>query len=153
MERVTTDPSLSDTDNDGMDDGWEFHFGRELVEMFFDESGDLQVEDVEVLSEEERVVNGYFIPDSSYVLNYYHLSRIAFLDPLDPSDASMDIDVQSVIHFENGSRYVLIYRPDGLSNLEEYRFNTSPLLWDTDEDSFFNVLTGEFYDMSDIVEI
>jgi hypothetical protein len=150
---VTTHPSRHDTDGDGMDDGWEVHFQSEARGLYFDENGTFIVTSIDELSQEEKLVSGITHEDGSYPFFFYHLSRIALMDPLHPGDADLDMDIQKVLHFSGEGKLIIVFRPDGLSNIKEFENGTSPLLWDTDGDSFFDAMEGRFFDLSDKVEI
>ncbi|MGA1793136.1 MAG: hypothetical protein ACMUHM_04225 [Thermoplasmatota archaeon] len=129
---VTTSPSSSDTDGDGMDDGWEVHYGRLLKEM----------ED----PVHEPLVR---IP---IVINEKQDERR--IDPLWSGDAGLDIDSREIISITAGQRKVVnVYSKDGLTNLEEFEAGTNPLLWDSDGDSFFNALKGVLFQLDDGTEV
>ena len=150
---VTTNPSLWDTDSDGMDDGWEYHHARELKEKFFQD-------------DTERVWSGSVELETSLVVldEIIHMIRIddahqidwtsSLIDPLDPLDSRYDMDIRFCISYDRGylRRVPVLYR-DGLTNLEEFQNGTSPILWDTDGDSFYYGIKGEFFQLDDKTEI
>ena len=117
------DPHLvEDGDSDGMPDGWEYHNGLNLASD--DASGDFDQDGLTNLQEyqagtkaNKADTDGDLIPDGWEVANG--------LNPLDPSDALLDNDTGG---------------PDGLCNLDEYRYNTDPHNRDTDGDG---VLDGQ----------
>ena len=139
---VTTNPCSSDSDHDGMGDYYElYHGGKERSGMAWGGTEAWNGEMMAIYNESERDYDSYV----------YDFS----LDPLDPSDADEDIDIcriHSYNHVPFGGRYILEnldiihsnenylgqkeFRPDGLTNLEEYLAGTDPLSWDTDGDTF-----------------
>jgi len=131
---VTTNPSSFDSDNDGMGDFYEiYHGGRERQHSSW---GGAEAWDGE----------------SVYVYNYitdsYEQFTYAFsLNPLDPTDAKEDMDLAVIQPYSHvplgGGKRVeaafvgkMEYRPDYLTNLEEYYYGTDPMNWDTDGDTF-----------------
>ena len=139
---VTTNPSSPDSDDDGMGDYYEkYHGGKERPDMAWGGTEAWKGEMMVAYNETE----------SDYDFYVYDFS----LDPLDPSDADEDIDIcliHSYNHVPVGGRertanLMIIasndnhlgqkeFRPDGLTNLEEYMAGTDPLSWDTDGDTF-----------------
>ncbi len=130
-QRVTTDPSNSDTDGDGMDDGWEIHYGREIKEKY------------EITYQPKQLFPG---------IVYENICKVS-IDPLCGLDAEYDFDLHMDRRFIGGKTDdVMIYRPDGLTNLEEFEYGTNPMLWDSDHDSFYNVLKNEYITLDDKTE-
>lgn len=139
---VTTDPSRWDTDGDGMDDGWEVEARNWIMGHLFPNN----VTNV-YISPENVTVRGE-VSTASPMESY----RNMIIDPLNPGDADKDIDVRYV--YLNGSeKFIWLYQPDLLTNLEEYLNHTVPYYWDTDNDSYYDSLTRQFYDMSDYQEV
>jgi len=139
--KVTTDPSKWDTDGDGMDDGWEVEARNWIMAHLFP----LNQTQVYISSENVTVrgeISGEQLMDSY---------RSMIIDPLNPGDADDDIDVRYV--YSNESGFIWLYQPDLLTNLEEYLNHTVPYFWDTDNDSYYDSLTRQFYDMSDYQEV
>ncbi len=101
-----TDPTLADTDGDGMPDGWEYWFWRTASFGFDDAvSGD------ELTGERYNpndVAQGIFIASSAII--------DAFLPSVHSGDTERDFD------------------NDGLKDLEELLLGTNPTHWDTDGD-------------------
>ena len=131
---VTTNPSSFDSDNDGMGDYYEiYHGGRERPSSAWDGTEAWRGESVYVYN---------------YTLGSYEQFTYSFsLDPLDPTDANEDMDLawirpSSHVPLGGGKRVKaafvgkMEYRPDGLTNLEEYLYGTDPMNWDTDGDTF-----------------
>ncbi|MGA1821397.1 MAG: hypothetical protein ACMUIG_02595 [Thermoplasmatota archaeon] len=129
---VTTNPSLWDTDLDGMDDGWETHYRNELNSY-------MEFEDI--------FYQRYILLQSVEEIQHWERDLI---DPLNPDDPDLDMDM--VVEIKD-DLLILDSRPDGLTNLWEYENGTSPLLWDTDGDSYFNFLKGYFYGFDDYTEL
>ena len=149
---VTTNPSLWDTDLDGIDDGWEIHYAEEFRDLFFSGS-DTNVFDGSINNLLEASVVG-----PKQVLDV--TSNLAvdwtpdLISPLNPNDAEYDLDIRYAFTVQAGTKTeIMIYFKDDLTNLEEYQYHTSPLLWDTDRDSHFNALTGELYILNDFIEL
>ncbi|MFW3145246.1 MAG: hypothetical protein ACMUIE_00360 [Thermoplasmatota archaeon] len=149
---VTTNPSLWDTDLDGMDDGWEIHYGRELKSLFFDG---------ETTTVYEGSINQYLeatVVGEKSILQLTQALAVPWtqdmIDPLNPNDADYDLDIRYGFSLAGGVKTpIKIYTKDDLTNKEEYENHTSPLLWDTDADSHFNALAGELYILNDFVEL
>jgi len=149
---VTTDPSLWDTDLDGMDDGWEIHYARELKNSFFSQ-GETIVYEGSINKFQEATVVG-----QKTLLQVTTAQSVpwtdAMIDPLNPNDANYDLDVRFGFSVAGGVKTsVMIYTKDDLTNREEYENHTSPILWDTDGDSHFNALKGELYILNDFIEL
>jgi hypothetical protein len=127
---VTTNPSNWDSDNDGMDDGYELHFRDSLLT--------LKQQDV------------FFKEDESgnWVLKDYDFD----LNPLDPTDAGLDFDVRllDIVDVYEGKE--IVFYPDMLTCVEEYNHKTDPTKWDTDGDSYYDPVTGDFRNMNDHLE-
>jgi hypothetical protein len=149
---VTTNPSLWDTDLDGIDDGWEIHYSQELQELFFDgEETDVYEGSINNLLEASVVgpKNSLEVVGGTEVI-----WSNSMISPLNPNDAKYDLDVRFAFSVSSGRKTeIMIYQTDGLSNLQEYQNHTSPLLWDTDGDSHFNALTGDLYVLNDFIEL
>ena len=161
---VTTNPSLWDTDLDGMDDGWELFYSIKLRERFFDEGetrvyeGSIDDDDLE--AHKDQLISEIVIPKkitggSEDLVVIWSTNMI---NPLNPNDAFYDMDVrigyQIGLSSEGAKKVpVMIQEGDSLTNLQEYQNHTSPLDWDTDGDSHFNTLTGQMYKLSDYIEL
>jgi hypothetical protein len=150
---ITSNPSEFDSDKDGMDDGWETHYHRELNRLFFHPDGSLRVMDTIVLSDLEMKMYGFENNDHSIEDIQSNITRYPPLSPILPYDPDIDLDLFPIHHYEAKNRTIWIYRPDGLTSLEEYGYGTSPLLWDTDGDSFYDTMNERFYDLGDAVEV
>lgn len=149
---VTTNPSLWDTDLDGMDDGWEMYYARELKNLFFDG------EETTVFEGSINNVLEASVVGQKQTLDVKDASSISWtstmIDPLNPSDAKFDLDIRYGFSLAGGVKTeIMIYTKDDLTNKQEYENHTNPLLWDTDGDSHFNALDGEFYPMDDKIEL
>lgn len=148
---TTTNPSLWDTDLDGIDDGWESYYGDRFDSEFFEGDQTLVYDgSISILNEvhasrkktELEVENSFEVPWVK-----------GMISPLDPKDANYDMDVRFGSIITGGSRSkIMIFQADGLTNLEEYGYCSSPLLWDTDGDSNFNALDQEIYVLNDFLE-
>jgi hypothetical protein len=118
---LTTDPSNSDTDFDGMSDGFELYFAAKAEYL-----------------------------DRTYFFGDYNES----LDPLDPSDANENIDVKKTEESIRGMTDLQYIREkDNLTNLQEFQNGTDPTMYDSDDDSYFDQLTGRIQWMSDHYEL
>ncbi|MGA1820748.1 MAG: hypothetical protein ACMUHU_07060, partial [Thermoplasmatota archaeon] len=127
----TTDPSTPDTDGDGMPDGWELHYARMLKEM-----GDIYPGNI-------LTIAGDIDPIDKQII-----------DPLSSGDAGLDMDARRTTSITGGIKeQIYIYSKDGLTNLEEFEVGTNPLLWDSDEDSFFDIYKGELFELDDRTEV
>ncbi|MGA1866606.1 MAG: hypothetical protein ACMUFK_03975 [Thermoplasmatota archaeon] len=149
---VTTNPSLWDTDLDGIDDGWEIHYARELKKLFFDQ-GETVVYEGSINQYQEATVVA-----QKQILEITAAQSVpwntALIDPLNPSDAKYDLDIRYGVSITGGQRLqVMVYTKDDLNNLQEYQNHTNPLLWDTDGDSHFNALKGVLYILNDFIEL
>ena len=128
-----TDSEDDDTDGDGMPDDYEEEL-NDRITAFLDE---------------EIYKFDHEFP--FYKPHVYNLS----MDPHNPEDAEYDMDLSVIRCFSHvplgGNRipenlmYIASneemlgeneFRPDGLTNLEEYNIGTDPLSWDTDRDTF-----------------
>ncbi|MDG6225729.1 MAG: hypothetical protein QCI82_09475 [Candidatus Thermoplasmatota archaeon] len=148
---VTTNPSLWDTDGDGIDDGWELHYARIFDTEYFDE-GETRVYQGSVNTFLEAIIEGplYYIEVDGKEVEF----KPGMISPLNPADARYDMDVRFGYTVSNGVKTeVMIYARDDLNNLEEYENQTSPLLWDTDGDSYYNAIKGTFYNLNDFIEV
>ncbi len=131
---VTTNPSSFDSDNDGMGDYYElYHGGTDRPDAAWGGAKAWEGEEMYVFNESRR----------SYDPFIYNFA----LDPLNHADANHDIDIAliySYSHVPLGGGYTVgnnfvgkkEFRPDGLTNKEEYLKGTDPLNWDTDGDTF-----------------
>ena len=149
---VTTNPSLWDTDQDGIDDGWELHYSKEFNREYFDD-GETLVFKGSLNNLKEAQLDGLktemVLGDGKKVEWKEDL-----ISPLNPSDAKYDMDVRIGYIISGGEKVRrMVYKRDGLSNLQEYQNHTSPLLWDTDGDSHFNAQKGEIYKLDDATEL
>ncbi|MCD6383566.1 MAG: hypothetical protein J7L88_03815 [Thermoplasmata archaeon] len=140
---VTTNPSRWDTDGDGMDDGWEVHAKNWIMENLFTPDGKIRV-----YSSAENVTIRGEISGAKIMSDYQNM----IIDPLSPKDADEDIDVRYVYNNDTGA-FIWLYQPDMLTNYQEYVNHTVPYYWDTDNDSYYDSLTKQFYDMSDYQEV
>jgi len=149
---VTTNPSLWDTDGDGMDDGWEVHYRRVFQTQFFDSTGTIVKEGtIDDLQEAFPTGQKRTLVVSSVISVDW---TDTLIDPLNPADADYDMDIRVGITMGDlGKRTEYIFYPDDLTNRQEYEFHTSPLLWDTDGDSHFNAVTREFQLLHDKIEV
>ena len=106
-----TDPKYYDSDYDGMWDGWEIYYLNECLKL--------------------RLRFSNYNPPGNTNYNFT-------LNPLDPTDANEDIDVES-------RNNVLYITPDGLTNLEEFKNGTDPTKPDTDRDNLTDYEELEVY--------
>lgn len=149
---VTTNPSLWDTDNDGIDDGWEHYYSEQFKNEFFTGIDTLVYEGTINNLLEASVIGPKQILelDSQLSVNWVP----GMISPLNPNDAEYDLDIRYAFSVTGGQKSeIMIYFSDGLTNREEYQNHTSPLLWDTDRDSHFNALSGELYILNDFIEL
>ncbi len=118
---LTTDPSNSDSDFDGMSDGFEVYFDAKIEYL-----------------------------DRTYFFGNYNES----LNPLDPSDADDNIDVKKTVESIMGITDLQYMKErDNLTNLQEFQNGTDPTMYDSDDDSYFDQLTGKIQWMSDHYEL
>ncbi|MGA1822118.1 MAG: hypothetical protein ACMUIG_06300 [Thermoplasmatota archaeon] len=153
---VTTNPSLWDTDLDGIDDGWETHYSVVFNTEFF-------LEDLTTV--QEGSVNNYLEaqlegPKLELITRNDKGEEVevdwlpGLISPLNPADAKYDMDIRYGYTITGGEKIERkIFEPDYLTNLQEYQNHTSPLLWDTDGDSHFNALKGQIYIQDDFIEL
>jgi hypothetical protein len=106
-----TDPKYHDSDYDGMWDGWEIYYLNECLKL--------------------RLRFSNYNPPGNTDYNFS-------LNPLDPSDAIEDIDVES-------RNNVLYIKPDGLTNVEEFKNRSNPTKPDTDGDNLTDYEELEVY--------
>jgi hypothetical protein len=125
---VTTNPSESDSDFDGMSDGFEVYFSDECEYL-------------------------KTIP----IYNELRTAKITYnytLNPLDPSDAKLDMDVRATDESLMGlTDEEFQMAKDGLNNIQEFQNGTNPTAWDTDGDTYYDANTGRFHWMSDFDEL
>jgi hypothetical protein len=118
---LTTDPSNSDSDFDGMSDGFEIYF-REKCEYL------------------DRT---FFFGNYNYTLN-----------PLDASDANQNFDVRKTDETIRGITDLQYeFLKDNLTNVQEFENGTDPTMYDSDDDSYFDQLTGKIQWMADHYEL
>lgn len=150
---ATSNPSEPDTDGDGLDDAWEWHYGREMKEQFVHCNGTLKIQGSIIMSDLEIKMAG--MEDEDHDMSSIELA-VRFnwiLNPLHKADSDYDVDCYPLFNYGPNNETIWIYRPDGLTSLQEYEYGTSPLLWDTDNDSFYDTMEEKFYDLSDAVEV
>jgi hypothetical protein len=126
---LTPDPSNADSDFDGMDDGFEVVF-REKTEFLARTYSYIDFEDVEE--------------------DFGNFS----LDPLDFRDGDYNFDLKRTdrsIRGEVDLEYE--FRPDNLTNRQEYEHNTDPTMWDSDDDTYFDPISGRINEMPDHYEL
>ena len=100
-----TDPMNSDTDGDGLPDGWEYYFWA--------------VAYYNIGSDQWLAFNGAAPSGGSYLGTGDPISREDILNTFNPTSASfVDEDLDH----------------DGLTNLQEFALGTNPIHWDTDGD-------------------
>lgn len=117
---LTIDPSNSDTDFDGMSDGFE---------IFFREK-------------------------SEYIKRSLLLGYESTLDPLDPTDANNNSDIRKTEECIKGFTDLQFeFRPDNLTNIQEFENGTDPTMYDSDEDSYYDQLVDSIKWMSDHYEL
>jgi hypothetical protein len=117
---LTPDPSNSDSDFDGMDDGFEI----------------------------------YFREKSEYIQRSLYTSYNHTLDPLDPSDANWNIDIKKTDRCIRGEIDLEFeFRPDNLTNVQEYEEGTDPTMWDSDDDSFYDPISKRITPLPDHFEL
>jgi hypothetical protein len=149
---VTTNPSLWDTDLDGIDDGWEMYYAKELQTLFFDGDDTVVYEGTINNLLEASVIGPKTILEvsSSQTIEWSK----SMISPLNPNDAKYDLDIRYAFSVAGGKKTeIKIYFQDDLTNRMEYENHTSPLLWDTDADSHFNAISGELYILNDFIEL
>jgi hypothetical protein len=148
---VTTNPSIWDTDNDGIDDGWELYYGELFDANYFDE-GETRVYLGSVNDYLEANIEG---PLEKIESNGKEIPfKPGMISPLIPSDADYDMDIRYGYTVSSGVKtQIMIFAKDDLTNLEEFENHTSPILWDTDGDSYYNAIKGQFYPLNDFNEI
>ncbi len=120
IERIynQTDPTIPDTDGDGMNDGWENQYGLRLID---DETGDYEwVVKIDPTSDDD----GFLDPDGDVVETRWTLVQWLWVDPdgdgvFEPPDGATPHDPVSV----------------GF-NLHEFIRNTNPTAADSDNDSY-----------------
>jgi hypothetical protein len=125
---TTTNPSEADSDFDGMSDGFEIYFREECEYL----------KTIKIYNE---------LRSAQITYNYT-------LDPLDPNDALLDMDVRKTDETLMGltdDEYQMA--KDGLNNIEEFQNGTNPTAWDSDDDTYYDVKTGRFHWMSDSDEL
>lgn len=128
---VTTNPSDWDTDLDGMDDGYELNFRKEIALL---KEQDVFFQDPET---------------QSWTLGEYDFG----LNPLDPKDGKQDFDTRIYDMIDTFEGPEILFYPDGLTNSQEYEYNTDPTKWDTDGDSYYDPITDTFRKMDDLTEV
>ncbi|MHA2029010.1 MAG: hypothetical protein ACW99A_17405 [Candidatus Kariarchaeaceae archaeon] len=114
---IGTDPWMNDTDNDQMDDGWEYD--NELDPLSNNSQDDPDKDLIPnfgeyILDLDPHQADGFDDSDSDGIPNYWEY--LYGLDISDTTDGKNDFD------------------SDDLSNLEEFKLGTNPLLADTDGD-------------------
>jgi hypothetical protein len=125
---LTTNPSESDSDFDGMSDGFEIFFREECEYL----------KTISIYNE---------LRTAQITYNYT-------LDPLNPNDAHLDMDVRKTDESLMGlSDDEFQMAKDGLNNIQEFQNGTNPTAWDTDDDTYYDVKTGRFHWMSDSDEL
>jgi len=119
----STDPNDSDSDNDGMPDGWEV--SNSLDPLMDDAAGD---SDLDLLSNIDEYNNGTD-PNDSDTDNDLMPDGWEVINSLDPlvDDAIGDPDL------------------DNLSNLDEYNIGTNPHNADTDGDGYSDGEENHYY--------
>ena len=104
-DEPNTDPMSSDTDGDGLPDGWEYYF---WAVAYYNIGSDQWVR-----------FNGATPSGGSYQGTGDPISRDDILNTFNPTSAAfIDADIDN----------------DGLSNMEEFALGTNPIHWDTDGD-------------------
>ncbi|NOQ53413.1 MAG: hypothetical protein GQ558_02270, partial [Thermoplasmata archaeon] len=113
-----TDPTVPDTDGDGMNDGWESHYGLRLI--------DPDTRDVEWVVEIDPTsgLDAYRDPDGDVIYTRWSLVRWLWTDPdgdgmFEPPYGANPFDTVLVGY-----------------NIHEYIMNTNPVEADTDNDSY-----------------
>ena len=113
-----TDPTVSDTDGDGMNDGWESHYGLRLIDP---DTGDVEWE-VEI--DPTSGLDAYRDPDGDVIDTRWSLVRWLWVDPdgdgmFEPPNGATPFETVMVGY-----------------NIHEYIMNTNPVEADTDNDSY-----------------
>jgi hypothetical protein len=113
-QREYTDPCDSDTDDDGMSDGWEVLYNLKPLDAS-DAPEDADIDGLTNLQEYQLHTDPRdFDTDHDGMADGWEVTYD--FDPLDPSDAAEDAD------------------NDGLTNLQEYQHDSDPQVPDTDTD-------------------
>ncbi len=113
-----TDPTVPDTDGDGMNDGWESHYGLRLIDP---DTGDVEwVVEIDPTSG----LDAYRDPDGDVIDTRWNLVRWLWVDPdgdgvFEPPYGANPFDTVLVGY-----------------NIHEYIMNTNPVEADTDNDSY-----------------
>ncbi|UCH89538.1 MAG: hypothetical protein JSV49_02510 [Thermoplasmata archaeon] len=94
-------------------------------------------------TDDDRMYDGWELYYQNLTRHYTHLYGLDFndtLDPMDPSDAKDDVDIKKTDDTIKGLVPDEEYEPmpDGLTNLEEFENKTNPVLWDSDDDTFYD---------------
>jgi hypothetical protein len=123
---LTTDPSNSDTDYDGMGDGFEIFF-REKTE---------------------------FLKRTYSYLNLETVSGNFTFDPLDFRDANYNFDLKRTDRSMRGEVDLEYeYSPDNLTNVQEFENGTDPTMWDSDDDSYYDPISKRLTLLPDHYEL
>jgi hypothetical protein len=109
-------------------------------------------------TDNDRMYDGwelYFQNMTRFFSDIYGISFNQSLDPMDPTDARGDIDVKktddTIKNLVPEEEFELM--PDGLTNFQEFQNRTNPVLWDTDDDTFYDPGMNFIYEMDDRTEL
>jgi hypothetical protein len=92
----------------------------------------------------------YFREKCEYLdRTYFHGNYNASFNPINSTDAELDFDIVQNINGNLSYKF----KNDGLLNWQEFENRTDPTMYDTDNDSYFNPLTGEILWLSDLFEL
>ena len=114
---IRLDPTVSDTDDDGFEDGWEYFFWYYAKIGFVDDDGKWS-----------RLEGRYFdLKEPNFTKRLSADEVAAAFNPLGAGDIGRDFD------------------NDGLTDFEEYTLGTNPVDWDSDNDGmsdYWEVVNG-----------
>ncbi len=135
---VTTNPSLWDSDNDGMDDGYELHYQHECEKYW-------------PTANSEEFYKTYAWNNNTQI--YEKVPYWYSLSPLNSSDGKMDFDIRQMDVDPDVEGMEWVIQRDSLTNKQEYENSTDPTKWDTDGDSYYDPITNTFFELDDRTEL
>jgi hypothetical protein len=132
IELNNADPTNNDTDSDGMEDGFEGLLGKTSNRT--------------VIANFDLRYGTNFITD---LQNHREVTEVWLVNPLNASDRNMDADYDGFDWSDEG----ILNDYEEFTNIQEFKWGTSPVLWDHDGDGMSDGWESGHYEFSTFLNL